>query len=224
MVLCRDAVATGRSGRDVESICPDPDPRCMAEVVGRWTDSACSRPPTDPGDSFQTIVDVQATEEQAEELGALVLAWMIGSGIVEPACRGGWVGEGHAPGPRYTAAVVQPDSRLHRLWDNGLEVVTGRTVFHSVDVDAITCPHCQMTAARELLKPAIQEWVAGAAGTRRCGGCGRLMGLNDWCWQPPWGFGYLGLQFWNWPPLTKRFVAEVGRRLGHRTVLAAGTL
>jgi hypothetical protein len=175
-------------------------------------------------DSFQTIVDLQATGDEAEALAALVLAWMVGEGIVEAASRDGWVGEGHAPGPRYTTAVVQPDSGLHKLWNNGLEVVTGRTVFHSVDVDAIACPHCQMAVVRDWLRPAIQEWLAGAAGTRRCRGCGRVMGLNDWCWRPPWAFGYLGLQFWNWPPLTKRFVAEVGHRLGHRTVLAAGKL
>jgi hypothetical protein len=50
------------------------------------------------------------------------------------------------------------------------------------------------------------------------------MGLNDWRWQPPWGFGYLGFEFWNWPPLSQGFIAEVGRRLGHRTVLVAGKL
>src|SRR5262245_10111181 len=101
---------------------------------------------------------------------------MVGSGIVEPACRGGWLGEGHAPGPRCTTAVAEPDSGLHKLWNNGLEVVTGRKVFHSVDVDAITCPHCQMAVARELLRPTIKEWLAGAAGTLRCGGCGRVVG------------------------------------------------
>lgn len=53
-------------------------------------------------------------------------------------------------------------------------------------------------------------------------GCGRVVGLNDWRWQPPWGFGYLGFKFWNWPPLAQGFIAEAGRRLGHRTVLVAG--
>jgi hypothetical protein len=48
--------------------------------------------------------------------------------------------------------------------------------------------------------------------------------LNDWRWQPPWGFGHPGFEFWNWPPLAQGFTAEVGRRLGHRTVLAAGKL
>jgi hypothetical protein len=176
------------------------------------------------GEYFQTIVDLQATDEQAEALGALVLAWLVDGGIVEATCRDESRGGGHAPGPRYAAAVVEPDEGLHRLNNNGLHVVTGRTVFFSMGVDAIACPWCTTAVAWERLSDAVDEWYAGAAGTRRCGGCGRVMGLNDWRWQPPWGFGYLGFEFWNWPPLAKGFLAEVGRRLGHRTVLAAGKL
>ena len=174
---------------------------------------------------FQTIVDLQATGEEADELGALVLAWLVDCGIVEAACRGdSHLGEGHAPGARYAMAVVEPDQDLHRMWSNGLYVITGRTVFYSDGVDAIACPDCATAVAWGQLSDAIDEWYAGAAGARGCGGCGRVLGLNDWRWQPPWGFGYLGFEFWSWPPLAPGFIAEVGRRLGHRTVLVAGKL
>lgn len=174
---------------------------------------------------FQTIIDLQATDEQAEELGALVLAWLVDAGIVEATYRDDDpLGEGHAPGPRYATAVVEPYEHLHRRWNNGMRIITGRTVFYSMGVDTIICPHCATAVAWEQLSDAVDEWYAGAAGTRHCGGCGRVMGLNDWCWQPPWGFGYLGFEFWNWPPLTQEFIAEVERRLGHRTVLAEGKL
>ena len=45
---------------------------------------------------------------------------------------------------------------------------------------------------------------------------------NDWAWSPPWGFGHLGIKFWNWPLLTGEFRAEVADLLGHRTVYPRG--
>jgi hypothetical protein len=176
---------------------------------------------------FQTIVDVQATEEEAEALGASVLAWLVDSGIVEATCQDVSAGGGHPPGARYATAVVEPDEDLHRPLNNGVHVITGRTLSSLtglMGVSIVTCPDCQTAVTSEYLVDAAFEWYAGAAGTRACGGCGRVLGLNDWRWQPPWGFGYLGFEFWNWPPLAQEFIAEVGRRLGHRTVLAAGKL
>lgn len=41
------------------------------------------------GEYFQRIVDLQATDEEADELGASILAWLVDSGIVEAACRAG---------------------------------------------------------------------------------------------------------------------------------------
>jgi hypothetical protein len=104
---------------------------------------------------FETIVDLQATEEEAEALGASVLAWPVDSGIVEATCQDVSHGGGHPPGPRYATAVVEPDEDLHRLLNNGLHVVTGRTVFYSMGVDAITCPDCQTAVAWERLVDAV---------------------------------------------------------------------
>jgi hypothetical protein len=67
---------------------------------------------------------------------------------------------------------------------------------------------------------------AGPVGPDRnqCPHCGHSVGLNDWTWSPPWGFGYLGITFWNWPPVKSEFLAEIGDRLGHRTVHPCGKM
>jgi hypothetical protein len=70
--------------------------------------------------------------------------------------------------------VVEPDQDLHRLWNNGLHVITGRTVVYSMDVDATACPHS--ATAVEDLGDSVDEWHAGGAGTRACGG-----------WDESWG-------------------------------------
>ena len=68
---------------------------------------------------------------------------------------------------------------------------------------------------------AVGEWYeTGAAGMVGCPGCGAGRAVTEWEYDPPWGFGYLGFEFWNWPP----FVEECGRRLGHRIVFVSGKL
>ncbi|HEX8632054.1 MAG TPA: hypothetical protein VF755_28170 [Catenuloplanes sp.] len=56
--------------------------------------------------------------------------------------------------------------------------------------------------------------------------CARRIGFNDWHWIGGWPFavGFLGLTFWNWPPLRIAFVAEVAHHLGHRVVVTRGKL
>lgn len=80
------------------------------------------------------------------------------------------------------------------------------------------------TDAWEELSDAIQVWFDGGAGDHSCPNCRHLIGLNDWTWSPPWGFGHLGIDFWNWPQLSPHFLAEVSQRLGHRTVHPVGKM
>jgi ribosomal protein S27AE len=184
------------------------------------------------GDWFEVIADVEATAEEADRLAADMLAWLVERGIVmaeQTDCVLG--GLGYAPGPNYTAAVTEPDANLHRLQTNGLNVVTGQTVFYSMGVDRIICPRCGAVVVDqddELSWPrfsaSIDDWYAGGSGIQTCERCGEAAGLNDWHWSPPWGFGYLGFEFWNWPRLNPDFIAEVSGRLGHRIVTPCGKL
>jgi predicted RNA-binding Zn-ribbon protein involved in translation (DUF1610 family) len=181
---------------------------------------------------FQTIADVEATAEEAEGLAAAALAWLVESGIVvaeETDCT--LDGPGHAPGPNYATAVTHPDPNFLTLHENGLSVVTGQTVFFSMGADEVTCPQCgQVTPlehdddAWQALADTIGVWYDGGSGDHPCPACGKAVGLNEWTWSPPWGFGYLGLKFWNWPELSPQFLAEVSRRLGHRTVHPCGKM
>jgi hypothetical protein len=64
---------------------------------------------------------------------------------------------------------------------------------------------------------AVDAWADGDdATTYACPHCAHEERLAEWGGQWSWGFGNLGLAFWNWPPLSERFVSEVARKLGHR--------
>ncbi|MGS2619621.1 hypothetical protein ACVCAH_34820 [Micromonospora sp. LZ34] len=184
------------------------------------------------GDWFETIADIEATQEEADQLGAEVLSWLVGQGIVmseQTDCV--LDGQGHRPGPNYAAATAEPWAGLHELDPNGLRVVTRRTVFYSMGDLQVVCPRCGAVVVADQdegswsgFSPVIDEWYVGAAGVRACKHCGEPVGINDWEWSPHWGFGYLGFEFWNWPMLDPGFVAAVSNQLGHRTVRPCGKL
>ena len=186
---------------------------------------------------FQTIVDVEATAAQAPALAAATLAWLIDEDIVLPEATDCVLTDtGHAPGRSYASIVTAPDPHLRTLRTNGLRVITDRTVFWSAGIEQIVCPHCawviRFTIGHhsgpdenwEAVSKTIGVWYDTGQTAHCCPSCQRMVPLNDWCWQPQWGFGYLGFKFWNWPPITDEFAATLSSRLGHRTVRTHGKL
>jgi len=72
---------------------------------------------------------------------------------------------------------------------------------------------------------AIDAWWAGDdAAVYACPKCGVPERLTEWRGEAPWYFGYLGLQFWDWSPLSERFIQEVTKQLGHRTGVLSSKL
>ncbi|SDK43245.1 hypothetical protein [Streptomyces indicus] len=194
------------------------------------------------GDWFRTIVDTEATAEEAQELAAGLLDWLIADGYVVAERTDCVLGAdaGHAPGPRYAEAVVEPDPGLAALWSNGLHITVERTVFDAGQGEptAVTCPHCAtevpfvderwmpVEGNWELFADAVHSWADGDDEPVACPSCGRTAPVHTWRWADDYfAFGRLGFTFWNWPELRPEFLAEFSRRLGgHRTVLLEGKL
>ena len=191
------------------------------------------------GDWFQSIVDVEASEAEARGLADRVVGWLIVEGIVVDQRTDCTLGDsGHAPGSNYPAAVVEPWDGLLTTRPNGMEVEIGRRVFHPGQggTDRATCPFClkvnvlqeertyELTPRWEDFSDAISSWYEGGTGELRCTDCQRIVTLNEWRWEPPWAFGFLGFTFWNWPQLLDTFVADVSRILKHRVVVTGGKL
>ncbi|MFF1923660.1 hypothetical protein ACFVW8_24190 [Streptomyces sp. NPDC058221] len=194
------------------------------------------------GDYFQSVVDLDATERDAQELGARVLDWLIAEGIVAAErtdCVLDGDGYGHAPGPHFAKAVEDPEPV--DLWTNGLYVHTGRTVFGSDSADATgaVCPLCRagIRLADEQWEPIAEAWRPfrgafhdwaenGGDGIVQCPSCARPSGIATWGWEDDYyAFGQLGFTFWGWAELTFEFTREIGRRLGgHRTAVFSGKM
>ncbi|MCL2582368.1 MAG: zinc-ribbon domain-containing protein [Streptosporangiales bacterium] len=180
------------------------------------------------GNWFQTLVDIEATADEAAVLGKSLIDWLLHTGVIagEPSNDCVLGGDGYRPGERYATALADPsEDWFLGPGVNGVRATTESNVFHAGQLGVhVECPRCQNEVDFEdAIVPGIDDWLFdGGTGIRPCPGCGTRFTLNGWNWQPPWAFGYLGLEFWNWPLLSKQFIASVGERLGHRLVVVEG--
>jgi hypothetical protein len=193
------------------------------------------------GDTFQIIADVEAAEAAAPALAVSVVGWLSDSGIIAGQQAGCVLGAeaGYPPGPGYPDAVTDPDELLPGLKVNGVEVSVNRRVFFpgQGELGPVTCPRCGRdvelrdpagapSAHWELFSAAFGHWMAAEPSEVTCPHCWLHAGLNDWIWdvEAPVAVGFLGLTFWNWPPLSSSFIAQVQAHLGHRIVVIRGKL
>lgn len=191
---------------------------------------------------FQVVGDVEATEAEAPALAESVVRWLADDGVIarQPTDCVAGADAGYPPGPNFRSVVIRPDDDFLRLWAHGVEVRTGRQVFHpgAGELGAVTCPRCDQTVHLSdpsthavtdqwrHLADGLNSWHAGGPGLVRCPHCGLLVDFNDWLWVPgpPFAVGFFGLAFWNWPDLSAEFVRRLGNHLGHRIVLTGGKL
>jgi hypothetical protein len=152
------------------------------------------------GDWFQVIVDVEVSGDAVEALADDVRSWLIEDSIVV-AKRSDCVLSseyGHAPGLRVGSAVESSGDHFVGLRTNGLEIVTGRTVFDAGQgADGLMCPHCRH----------LDRFVDADTGAP----------------TPQWARFGSAIDGW-WRGADGRFIADLGERLGHRVVYVCGKL
>ncbi len=177
---------------------------------------------------FQTIVDRDATVDQAEQLGRLAVEWMADEHVIdETACRcvpdAGRAG--FCPAEAWQSAIVELDEYFLELDVNGVEVEVGRQIFDAGEYASVPyCPKCnEPGAADDAWQAALRRWEEGdERASLACEQCGAVNPIVDWRHDPPIGLGNLGFTFWNWPSLNREFIDRLAGVLGHRVVLVEG--
>jgi hypothetical protein len=202
------------------------------------------------GDSFRTIVDSFASLEEAPVLADRVISYLIERRIVRPErsdCvlgkKGSYppgenVGEAlatwtphHIRGTQHIPGDPLPlETIIHTLrrWSvNGVEEVVGRTVFHNfgAGLDVVRCPVCLANQVKADWGDAVGTWYQGDnLAAFRCPSCNESSPIIEWTFDPPWAFGNLGFNFWNWPPMKRGFIDRLSGILGHKVVVIAGKI
>jgi hypothetical protein len=159
----------------------------------------------------------------AVEVGNRLREWLLREGILLPELNDELA---HPAGPQ----AVQNTSSL--WWDTPAEerdefmaakLIVGRNIYWSEWGHNIYCPACEFTFEPEddEVLEAMRLWQAGEpAGEVGCPDCGLRKVLTEW--DSDFGYGDLGIEFWDWPPLAYSFVHLVGRLTGSRTTVAHG--
>jgi hypothetical protein len=169
-----------------------------------------------------TIVELSAIGPVARERAAAARDWLLEAGVIVPnADRDDlWQPSEFAGGPR--AATAFPDHResaaqLGVLGNSGVDIVTERQVFHSVEnYEPPACPSCGTPIDEEDHHDLIDGWLAGEEPSVRCPACGTTSLIGDWPGEWTFQVGELAVAFNNWPPLSAEFLASLGGLLGPR--------
>ena len=188
---------------------------------------------------YQCVVDRDAQDEvEAQELSARILTWLVDEDIVHgtltPCCMGA-DDMGYAPGPNFMKAAGGAETSASNcnyadfsaMRTNGLQVLTHREMSFNMQGEfiAVRCPGCDTESEQgDAWSSAVQAWLDGQTGDLECEQCGSSAPVSEWEHVDPAGFGTLTFKFWDWPPLTDAFLAELAQRLGHRTIVITGKI
>jgi hypothetical protein len=164
-------------------------------------------------DSYITIVPTNVTGEQVKELSQRTIKWLTEREIISQDPTDCVLGQdsGYPPGPKYKNIIDGDNYGLLRLKTNGLQVVTVRQVFDNGDngLEEINCPKCGGNNIDSDWGESLDAWDAGQNDKLKCSQCDNESPITDFDFKPSWGFGELGLTFWNWPSLTSEFLDDV---------------
>ncbi|MFD8079906.1 hypothetical protein ACFV3E_45890 [Streptomyces sp. NPDC059718] len=179
----------------------------------------------------QTVVDLDASAEEADVWGPRGRDWLEAEGFIRPVP---WRdGVAHLAGPRWREAVdlVPWDSRarireLEEEPGGEVQVVMGRTVFVAGpdELPSAICPRCRCSTSAWPVE-AVGTWYTTGAADLDCPACARPAPLPDWEWTGDYfAFAHLGFRFDDWPPLRPHFTAAFGQALGHRIRVLTGKI
>ncbi len=181
------------------------------------------------GDNYQTIADIDADAQSAGDLAKRLCEWMVSKQIIVSEQSDCILGKslGHAPGDNCDIAADGARTWLPQVHTNGAQFIVGRTVFYACPGDwDLVCSACNKRFKyNDEWSTAMGEWYQDKGpGWLACMHCHAKAPITEWQHDPPWAFGYLGVEFWNWPHLRPEFIDEVSKFLGHRVRLVRGKI
>ena len=166
---------------------------------------------------IESIVDTDATLDEADALAQMVVAELCDRGIILPTPQTHEILEN---GPRYAAGPNVRDAavNVNYCFPCGMDVSIGRNVFDTGEFGyGLFCPICKHqfnTDAMDWGAPVGQWYESGHVDNLPCSECSASMPFTEW-FQPPFGFGNLAFRFSEWF-LKQEFVDYISELLQHR--------
>jgi hypothetical protein len=164
---------------------------------------------------YVTLIDHHATRDDAEAIGIAVIDLLISERLIQDSPNSDCVhsGIGYPPGPRvgeiYTRIAGEGAFWIDRSV-NGVKVCAERYVnfFGFPIFECAVCPSCHASFAKD---PSVMDQLYQCVGNFLnddrfgdicCPTCLTSAQCTSWTTVPDIGLAYLGIEFWNWPPLS----------------------
>jgi hypothetical protein len=164
-----------------------------------------------------SIVPKQSEYPDSKSKVKEILDWLVSKNIIKPsisdcilASENGYaISEGARDITNYN--VYLPFD----LITNGLEITTKRQIFHTGQngIDECICPNCKENIASDVWD-FLDDWFEHKSNNLTCTHCDQETEINNYSFEPQWGFSNIGFTFWNWPELKEDFIEEFQERLG----------
>lgn len=174
--------------------------------------------------SIDTIVDIEATLDEAPALGERIVAVLLAQEVISPVREvHEYLGTGaeYAAGARVRFAV----DAINDCFGSGMNIQIGRSLYWpgELGLESITCPRCN-----HFHEPNDVDWASAAIAWSNqegsdlltCLRCAREVSISSWRFEPAWGFGNLAFEFKEWF-LKEEFVKQIGDALGHEVVMVS---
>ncbi|AXH91519.1 hypothetical protein AB0N38_34040 [Micromonospora aurantiaca] len=172
-----------------------------------------------------------ASSAEREEAIAGVRDLLLARGVILHSDRRDalWQPSEWKPGPGARSAMVELVDWFDGFLDtanNGVDICGDRDAYHPVENDEPPrCPHCSAGAPMaytESYGDWLHEWLtAGREPVFGCDQCGWSGLVGDWGGQFGVLIGAPAVTFYNWPPLSPAFTADIRGALGGRTGVVA---
>ena len=137
------------------------------------------------GDSYQTILDIKISQEDATEKAEQIRGWMINKGIILSELSDCVLGEegGYPPGTEYSQITKGRSELVAELTVNGVEISAQREYAHGmIDEHTIKCNHCgAVSETPEECFEGIGRWLEGEDEPLiSCPACNVAKPYNEW--------------------------------------------
>jgi hypothetical protein len=167
-------------------------------------------------DSFEMLIDVDATPSEANGVAKAVLERFRKLGLITGRTDRDCVlgdGKGYRPGPA-VRTLCKLGKGYFPFWEMspcGVESRIGRRYNYDAlgpSCEGFACPACEAdfepfgNDLAEAIAKAADKWADETGpGNVTCPQCRKKQPVTDWRCKPPLGFGNVSFRFWNWPPL-----------------------
>lgn len=162
-----------------------------------------------------SIVPKQSSYPNNKQKAKEILDWLVSKDIVKPTLSDCILSSnnGYAISEGARQIAFSSDDLPYDLITNGLEIITERQVFDTGEngMDECICQNCNENIAFDDWD--LNPWNNKESDNLTCPQCGNETDINNYTFEPEWGFSNLGFTFWNWSDFSDDFIDEFKKKL-----------